>query len=179
MMTGSKPKVFLCAVSADFGDDRYWGALPELRVLQAEIDPTPENLDAAAAVIRGDASLPQDEEHGFGDGEWGLLPRIEAIAPDHPPLPELRAARDRYNAARDAWLERTGGIPEPDPVLSDAEVARFSAEPQLQDTIREALRQNDLPGEPADQPIEVKRGVIEALIRAGVINIGAGPDANG
>ncbi|MEO0809109.1 MAG: hypothetical protein AAFW82_00435 [Pseudomonadota bacterium] len=96
----------------------YGGARPELALLTAEIDPIDDNIRLAARAIRGDATIPQTEEHGFGDGWWGLLPRFRALAEARHPhfaqtLADLETAAKAYTTARDAWLKKTGGIPKP------------------------------------------------------------------
>ena len=162
----------------------YGGARPELAVLSAEIEPTEQNIADAARAIRGDALIPQDEANGFGDGWWGLMPRFRALVEHRPEfastLSQLEAACDAYNAARDAWLERTGGIPKPGErpsaprapgagrveispdQITDDMVAAALGDPQIRELIAGLIKQTGYEG-----PLEDARpGMLKAAVAA-------------
>ncbi|MGO9476008.1 MAG: hypothetical protein ACLPWS_21775, partial [Rhodomicrobium sp.] len=61
------------------------------------------------------------------------------------------------------------------PDIPDAMVRHVFADPQAQELLREVMRQNDLPGAPADLPFEVQRAIAAALIEKGIIKYGEAP----
>ncbi len=165
----------------------YGRAKPELAVLDAEIA-CAENavgreaaLAAAMTAIRGEPY--RDERTGItiDGGWWGLFPRLEALLPDgHPGLASLRAARDAYNAERDAYLAAEDAKPAKGHGGSQAEipdemVRHIFADPQAQEMLRDVMRQNNLPGAPADLPFEVQRAIVAALVKQGIIKLGEAP----
>jgi hypothetical protein len=92
----------------------YGRAAPEAAVLNAEIA-CAENaayrdaaIAAAVTAIRGEPYHDEGAGIAIDGGWWGLLPRLELLLPtDDPRLADLRAARDAYNAERDAYLRST------------------------------------------------------------------------
>jgi hypothetical protein len=89
----------------------YGRAAPEAAVLNAEIAcaENAANRDAAIAAavtaIRGEPYHDEGAGIAIDGGWWGLLPRLELLLPaGDPRLADLRAARDAYNAGRNAYL---------------------------------------------------------------------------
>ena len=83
----------------------------ELAVLDAELAiaasaPDADNTIAAALkTVAGEPYYDERTKRTISGGWFGLLPRLEAILPpDHAGLAGLQAARDAYNAERDAYL---------------------------------------------------------------------------
>jgi hypothetical protein len=58
--------------------------------------------------------------------------------------------------------------------LPDAVVEQVFAAPQLQALLADILKQNNIDGAPADQPMEIKRAIVAALIEQGIVQIGGG-----
>jgi hypothetical protein len=136
----------------------YGRAAPEAALLNAEIvcAENAANRDAAIAAavtaIRGEPY--HDEQIGItiDGGWWGLLPRLEMLlSAVDPRLAELRAARDAYNAERDAYLRSTlakdveGYDPAHDPIAAYLgvdvweEEDRALADPDFRRELSEAL----------------------------------------
>ncbi len=136
----------------------YGRAAPEAAVLNAEIAcaENAANRDAAIAAavtaIRGEPY--HDERTGItiDGGWWGLLPRLELLlSAGDPRLADLRAARDAYNAERDAYLRSTlakdveGYHPANDPIAAYLgvdvweEEDRALADPDFRRELSEAL----------------------------------------
>jgi hypothetical protein len=120
----------------------YGRAVPELALLDAEIADA-ENaanrettIAAAIKAIRGEPYHDERTRITIDGGWWGMLPRLEALVPaDHPELANLRAARDAYNAERDAYLaaEDARGWEQED---------RYLADPDFRRALNEALVSN-------------------------------------
>jgi hypothetical protein len=88
-------------------------AATELAVLDAEIASSENEpnrgtaISAAIRAVRGEPTGAEEMSVPIDCGWWGLLPRLEALVPAADrELASLRAARDAYNAERDAYGRR-------------------------------------------------------------------------
>ena len=60
--------------------------------------------------------------------------------------------------------------------LPDAVVEQVFAAPQRQALLVDILKQGGIDGAPADQPMEIKRAIVAALIEQGIVQIGGGEE---
>ncbi len=139
----------------------YGRAAPDLALLTAEIACAENSANREATIATAIAAIRgkphHDERTGvtIDGGWWGLLPRLELLlAADDPRLAELRAARDAYNAERDAYLRSTlandveGYHPADDPIAAYlgvhvwAEEDRALADPDFRRQLSELLVAN-------------------------------------
>jgi hypothetical protein len=111
----------------------YGRAAPELALLTAEIACAENSgsreaaIAVAIAAIRGKPYYDERTGLAIDGGWWGLFPRLELLLPgDDPRRAELRAARDAYNAERNAYLaaEDARGWEEEDRALANPDFRR-------------------------------------------------------
>jgi len=91
------------------------------------------------------------------------------------PRERQREAVAAMMAAMQEAKEETEAPEAPD--IPDELVRHAFAAPELQELLRDVMRQNDLPGAPKDLPFEMQRAIAAALIKQGVIKFGEGPQA--
>lgn len=160
----------------------YGRRKPDLAVLDLEIGlATTESTENTEIMIRNALDA-------VAEGWWFLIPRLEAVR-DRMQDPGLRAQLDQglarildleqaYHEERDAYLKAQEAQPAPSRKpggaqsggeIPDAVVEQIFAAPEAQPMLQEVMQDNNLPGSPADLPMQVKRAVIEGLIKAGVI----------
>ena len=90
------------AAAALIARHEYGGRVPDLALLDAEMEPTEAGLRAAITAVRGEAF------EGIDGGWWGLLPRLDALLAQRP---DFAAERESLQAARDAYVaERTAHL---------------------------------------------------------------------
>jgi len=129
---------------------------PDLAVLDAEINPTPQSFAAACQAVSA--------------GWWHLIPRLEAIAgrmkeqADPTLLPALREAEAAYHAEREEYLSQqlaVGSRQQERPTDADALIAQLPAE-----IIQQIAQQTGAPADWHQWSEEFKMRVVKAIHEA-------------
>ncbi len=168
-------------------DGGWWGLLPRLELLLPANDARLAELRAARDAYNAerDAYLAAEEADHQAKlaKEWAEEDRALAdpafrrqlsdilVASGHPPLDEL-PLREQRNVARQMREARQQDDAPDLPQIPDALVRQIFADSQAQELLRDVMRQNNLPGAPADLPLEIQRAIVAALVKAGAISLG-------
>ena len=172
-------------------DGGWWGLLPRLELLLAADDARLAELRAARdaynaerdAYLAGeDADLQaklakewEEEDRALADPDFRRELSEALVRSGYKPLDETSISEQRNDARnylkqkREAHQQRQ---------IPDALVQHIFANPQTQELLRDAMRQNNLSGEPADLPPETQRAIVAALMQQGVIKFGDAPQAD-
>lgn len=150
----------------------YGRRKPDLAVLDAEMASAEASEAELTAALH--AAIVAIEDQGW----WGLIPRLEAFLSDRPAFAadfqRLHLAREAYNQERDAYLAAEAqreelSSPSSDgtaPVLPDELVNQIWSMPQTQAFAKQGMAQHNIPGEPGDLPMEIRRAIIQAILES-------------
>ncbi|MFZ1108587.1 MAG: toll/interleukin-1 receptor domain-containing protein [Rhodomicrobium sp.] len=174
-------------------DGGWWGLLPRLEALLPADDARLAELRDARDAYNAerDAYLAAEEadlQSKLAE-EWEAEDRALADPDFRRQLSDILVANgykfddmlleQRRQAARELLQHmRKAQQQESLPEIPDALVRHIFADPQAEEMLRDAMRQNNLPGEPADLPLETQRAIVAALMQQGVIQFADAPQAD-
>jgi hypothetical protein len=178
-------------------DGGWWGLLPRLEALLAADDPRLAELRAArdaynaerdAYIAAEEADLQaklakewEEEDRSLADPDFRLMLSEGLVASGYKPLDEFPTSEHRDIARQFLQQRREAQQQQKTPAsaeIPDALVQHIFADPNTQEMLRDAMRQNNLSGEPADLPLETQRAIVAALMQQGVIQFGDAPQAD-
>lgn len=135
-----------------------------------------------------DASQIPDEllERALSDPQIvGMLEKLHEKTGD--PTPFLDLPKDHQKAALAALStglkaqeqQQQGDAAEAAQDVPDDLVRQVFEDPRAQEMLAKVMSDNGLQGAPADLPFEVQKQIVGALVAAGAIRFGPGPDGSG
>jgi hypothetical protein len=166
-------------------DGGWWGLLPRLEALLPADDARLAELRAARDAYNAERDAYLAAEEAEVEAQWEAEDRaladpafrrqlsavlVEGYKLEDMPLGQQRSAARQFREAQQQQQEA--------PEIPDALVQHIFADPDAQEMLRDAMRQNDLSGEPADLPLETQRAIVAALMQQGVIQFGDAPQAD-